>query len=240
MAGSVGVQRGYEHGDVHAVGGAGGEHDVHGDDLGVKDTAGNTIAAPVTWSFTTAAAPPPDTTPPTVTGDHAGERRDGCGHVGGADGDVLGGGAGGARSGSRSRPVPRRSPAATAYNAGTNTATFTPSAALAAATTYTATVSGVKDTAGNTITAPFTWSFTTAATTTTVTLTDTTVADFTAGTGSGTAVVQTADGEVALAPAAGNEFSGTALPAGWTSTDVATGGTTAVGSRNAHAATATA
>lgn len=115
-----------------------------------------------------------------------------------------------------------------AYNSATNTATFTPSAALAAATTYTATVSGVKDTAGNTIAAPSTWSFTTAASTS-VTLGDTSVADFAAGTGSGTAVVQTADGEVALAPAAGDEFSGTTLPTGWTSTTIATGGTTTVG-----------
>ncbi len=48
---------------------------------------------------------------------------------------------------------------------------------------------------------------------------DRTTADFTAGTlDAGAAVSETADGEVILAPAAGAEFSGAALPAGWTST----------------------
>ncbi|MGZ8734439.1 MAG: hypothetical protein ACXW1M_04575, partial [Acidimicrobiia bacterium] len=40
---------------------------------------------------------------------------------------------------------------------------------------------------------------------------------------------QTTDGEVALTPAGGNEFSGTALPAGWTNTNIVTGGTAVVG-----------
>jgi len=83
------------------------------------------------------------------------------------------------------------------------------------------------------IAAPFTWSFTTAAAPpTSVTLTDTTVADFSAGAVSGTQVVQTADGEVALAPAAGDEFNGSALPTGWTNTQIASGGTATVGSGN--------
>src|SRR4029079_12345919 len=43
------------------------------------------------------------------------------------------------------------------------------------------------------------------------------------------AVVQTADGEVSLAPALGSEFFGTALPAGWTNKVLATGGTAVVG-----------
>ena len=130
----------------------------------MKDTAGNTIAAPVVVVVHDRGRAAADTTPPTVTGDDADERRDGCGDVGGADGDVLGGGAGGdgrVHAGGRvRRSVAGHRPRTTRVS---NTATFTPSAALAASTTYTATISGVKDTAGNTIAAPVTWSFTTAA-----------------------------------------------------------------------------
>ncbi len=49
-------------------------------------------------------------------------------------------------------------------------------------------------------------------------LTDTTVSDFSGGTpGANTYVSQAADGEVILKPTVGAEFSGTALPSGWTS-----------------------
>src|SRR5207249_877425 len=58
--------------------------------------------------------------------------------------------------------------------------------------------------------------------------TDTTAADFAAGTAGGTYVSQTGDGEVSLAPAAGAEFSGTALPSGWTGTPWSAGGTAGV------------
>jgi len=47
--------------------------------------------------------------------------------------------------------------------------------------------------------------------------TDVTAADFSAGTLSSTYVALTADGEVTLAPALATEFSGAALPSGWTS-----------------------
>ena len=50
---------------------------VRGGATGVADVAGIRLAADVTWTFTTAAAP--DTTPPTVTGVHAGQRRDRAG-----------------------------------------------------------------------------------------------------------------------------------------------------------------
>lgn len=53
----------------------------------------------------------------------------------------------------------------------------------------------------------------------------TTVADFSTGTsGAGIAIVQTADGELSLAPAAGAEFSGSALPSGWSAAPWAAGG----------------
>ena len=61
------------------------------------------------------------------------------------------------------------------------------------------------------------------------TLLDTTVADFSAGTPDvNTSIAQTDDGEVILAPSVGAEFSGTALPAGWTSSAWSTGGTASV------------
>jgi hypothetical protein len=58
---------------------------------------------------------------------------------------------------------------------------------------------------------------------------DQTATDFSAGlAGTGTYVSQTADGEVILAPTLGNEFSGTSLPADWTSVAWNTGGTSTV------------
>src|SRR3989442_3391344 len=52
-----------------------------------------------------------------------------------------------------------------------------------------------------------------------------TTADFQAGTlGSGAYLSETGNGEVTLAPTVGTEFSGTALPTGWTSTVLQTGG----------------
>ncbi len=67
-------------------------------------------------------------------------------------------------------------------------------------------------------------------TTPSASLVDTTVADFGAGSGGGTAVTQTADGEVTLAPALGQEFSGgPLLPLDWQSSTWTPGGSTSVG-----------
>ncbi len=61
------------------------------------------------------------------------------------------------------------------------------------------------------------------------TFTDTSEADFAAGTlGNRTAAASVAGGELILRPAAGSEFSGTSLPAGWTSALLATGGSVTV------------
>jgi hypothetical protein len=61
-------------------------------------------------------------------------------------------------------------------------------------------------------------------------ITDSTAANFQAGTvGSGTAVTTTADGEVSLAATDGSEFSGTALPTGWSATPWVSGGGATVG-----------
>jgi hypothetical protein len=63
--------------------------------------------------------------------------------------------------------------------------------------------------------------------------TDTTVADFSAGdTGPNTYIGQERDGEVILAPAVGEEFSGSSLPTGWSSADWNTGGSTTVANGN--------
>jgi Calx-beta domain len=54
-------------------------------------------------------------------------------------------------------------------------------------------------------------------------------AEFGLGTvGAGAYLADTAGGEITLAPTVGTEFSGTALPAGWTSTVLATGGSSTV------------
>jgi VCBS repeat-containing protein len=107
------------------------------------------------------------------------------------------------------------------------TATLQPSALLAVNTTYQVTVSGsITGADGTPVGSDFTWSFTTQRY---PTFTDTAAADFAAGTpDANTAIFQTGDGEVALAPAEGSEFSGTALPADWTSAPWASGGAATV------------
>jgi VCBS repeat-containing protein len=107
------------------------------------------------------------------------------------------------------------------------TATLQPNTNLAPNTTYQVTVSGGMAAAdGTPLGSDTTWSFTTQQY---PTLTDTTAVDFGAGTlDAGVALVQTGDGEAVLRPTAGSEFSGTALPADWTSTPWNTGGASTV------------
>jgi hypothetical protein len=57
---------------------------------------------------------------------------------------------------------------------------------------------------------------------------DTTVSDFSAGTGTNTYISQIVDGEVIQSPTVGTEFSGTAVPSGWTVTNWSSGGSAAV------------
>ncbi len=61
-----------------------------------------------------------------------------------------------------------------------------------------------------------------------VTVTDTTSTQFLAGTVAGTAVTESLDGEVSLAPAAGAEMYGSSLPAGFSSAPSRSGGTARV------------
>ena len=110
--------------------------------------------------------------------------------------------------------------ATVAYTAATNTATLSPASLLASNAVYTARLRGgasdprITDAAGNALASDVTWSFTTGPLPTS--FVDSTVADFGRGTlDAGGYVGATADGELLLAPAIGAEFSGVALPAGW-------------------------
>jgi hypothetical protein len=107
-----------------------------------------------------------------------------------------------------------------------STVTLTPNAPLGYLTTYQVVLSaGITDVSGNPL-APTSWTFTTRQYSY---LTDTTPANFAAGTPDANTYITTiGDGDLILAPAAGTEFPGTALPAGWTSTVLVSGGSAVV------------
>ena len=84
------------------------------------------------------------------------------------------------------------------------------------------------DAAGNATTSPATTSSPASYAPTTTPLSDATAANFSAGTTSSTYVGLNGTGEVVLTPTAVAEFSGTALPAGWTSTATVSGGKSTV------------
>ncbi|YCH14876.1 Ig-like domain-containing protein [Arthrobacter sp. D1-17] len=183
---------------------------IKGGTDGVKDAAGNTLAADKTWSFTTAAAgAPSDTTAPTVTGTSPAAGATGVAVTANVTGTF-----------SEAMDAATITPATFTLTTGTGTGTTTvpadvrydstnrvvtlnPDADLAAGTagtTYTATIKGgtdgVKDAAGNTLAADKTWTFTTAAagggTTETVTLTataDSYVTSGATGTNNGTSTM---------------------------------------------------
>jgi methionine-rich copper-binding protein CopC len=124
------------------------------------DAAGNSLSAPVSWSFTTL-----DAQPPSIVNQSP---------AAGATGVALTT----SITVTFSEPVqsssislllrdPANQPVAgnLTYNESTRTATFTPSAPLAAQVTLTVSVSGVKDLAGNALANPLSWSFTTAGST---------------------------------------------------------------------------
>ncbi len=127
---------------------------------GVQDLAGNALAAPFIWTFTTGAVP--DLTPPTVISNNPST-------------GALGVPVGTALSATFSKPLNpltvstatfllkqgATSIAGTVTYSGV-TATFTPFSALTQNTTYTATITtGVQDLAGNALAASYVWSFTT-------------------------------------------------------------------------------
>jgi hypothetical protein len=85
------------------------------------------------------------------------------------------------------------------------------------------------DAAGNTTSAPASPATFTTNTQPPLGVSDTTTADFGGGTGNaGIYVSETGNGEVTLAPSVGAEFSGTALPVGWSSTAWNAGGAATV------------
>jgi hypothetical protein len=113
-------------------------------------------------------------------------------------------------------------PVAASLTFSGSTATLTPTVALQGNTSYQVVVSGsITDSSGNALGSNVTASFTTGS----GQWLQTTAADFSAGTQNGTAVTNTAGGEVQLARVFGDEFNGTALGSAWTATP--TGGGTA-------------
>ncbi len=138
---------------------------VTGGSAGVKDLAGNALAADLVWSFTTEA----DATPPTVVGvTPAG----GATGVGPATAVTVTFSEALLVSSVTTATILLKDasnalvPATVSYNTSTFTATLTPSAPLANAAVYTATVkggsSGIRDAANNALAADVVWSFTTA------------------------------------------------------------------------------
>jgi uncharacterized protein (TIGR03437 family) len=129
---------------------------------GAKDLAGNALASPFVWSFTTGAAA--DTTPPTVSSTVP---------ANGATGVPIGN----KLSATFSEPMDPLTITTATFTlqqgatpvSGTVTyagaiATFAPASTLAPNTTFTATITtGAKDLAGNALASPFVWSFTTGA-----------------------------------------------------------------------------
>ena len=122
---------------------------------GAKDTAGDPMSGPFSWSFTTDPAAPKVTsetpassatnvavsTTATATFNEAVQSSTISFTLTPSGGSPVG--------------------ATLTYNSSNYTATLTPSAALAYNTKYTATVSGAKDNAGDPMSSPFSWSFTT-------------------------------------------------------------------------------
>jgi hypothetical protein len=169
---------------------------------GVKDGAGNALAADRVWSFTTGA----DTTPPTVT-----SVTPASGATAVAPASTVTATFNEAMTASTITtatvllrdPAAVTVPATVTYTAATRTATLTPTAALASSTTYTATLksgaTGVKDTAGNALAIDYVWAFTTAADTTPPTVT--TVTPAAAATGVATTTKVTAVFSEAMAAA---------------------------------------
>ena len=139
----------------------------------VKDVAGNPLADPVTWSFTTI-----DSTAPTVTAIVPANNATNISSattVRATFSEAMDSATVNTSTFELRDPANVLVPAAVSYDAATRIATLTPTLPLAAATRYTATVRGgatdprVKDVAGNALAANRTWSFTIDATPPTVT-----------------------------------------------------------------------
>ena len=131
---------------------------------GVKDAAGNALAANYSWTFTTASAIVTDVTPPTVLSSTPVPNATTVA-INVAPAAVFSEAMNSTTITSSTFTLKQ----GTASVAGTvtysgNTAKFAPAAVLAGNTVYTATITtGVKDAAGNALAANYSWSFTTIA-----------------------------------------------------------------------------
>ena len=124
----------------------------------IRDTAGNTMAAPPSWQFTTGPAPTVISVTPAIGATNASRTanitvRYSEPVTGVSTGTVV------LRRGGLTGPVVA---AVVTYNATTRTATLNPSSTLAANTTYTVATSAVRDLAGNPL-AFRSWTFRTGA-----------------------------------------------------------------------------
>jgi hypothetical protein len=176
-------------------------------------TNGAAMTSPSTWSFTTA-----DTTPPTVSAVTAAET--------GTSATVT---------------WTTNENATSRVDYGTSSASLTLNATTAGlSTSHSVTLNGLvantryyyrvtsADGAGNTTVSPAPPGAPNTFAPTIAPLADTLTTDFSAGTANSTYVSANGDGEVVLAPSTVAEFTGTALPAGVTSSAVVTGGKTTV------------
>jgi methionine-rich copper-binding protein CopC len=132
---------------------------------GARDAAGNPMAAPHSWSFTT--GPAPDSTPPTVTASTPAANATAVATTTAPTATFSEGVQPATVQFTLTNPAGAAVAGAMTYDATTRVATFTPTAVLAGSTQYTARVSGAKDTAGNTQAAAMAWTFTTGAADTT-------------------------------------------------------------------------
>jgi methionine-rich copper-binding protein CopC len=145
-----------------------------GTDPRVKDTAGNALAANVTWSFTIA----PDTTPPTVSSTSPANLATGVSataNVTATFNEVMDASTISETTFELRDPANNLVPAVISYNATTRVATLNPTPNLVAGTVYSASVRGgalgVKDSAGNPLAVDRVWTFTIETTSPTVTST---------------------------------------------------------------------
>src|SRR5271166_1095067 len=126
---------------------------------GVEDTAGDPMAAPYSWSFTTAAGLTPGVTSQTPASGATGVATNSS--VTATFNEAVQASTITTTNFAFKGPSGSTVTATVSYNSTTYTATLTPSALLANSTTYTATINNVLSSSGATMTGPFSWSFTT-------------------------------------------------------------------------------
>ncbi len=128
--------------------------------VGARDLAGNGLATPHIWSFTTGVAP--DVTPPTVASTVPGDAATMVAVNGSVTATFSESMSPASITSSTVTLAQGATPVTAAVTYAGLVATLTPAAALGFSTTYTATITtGAKDLAGNALAAAHSWSFTT-------------------------------------------------------------------------------